>query len=757
MEAMLKEKKKKKKRKKRKKLSKVAEPQSPSAARRRKHAPATDTSEDEIKDGKSKSWRNSTILLLRSYNQQLKLLLCSLLLLAAISSRASVVPLEARLRVERAPPVSAGISAESSSGADTPVDGAQVDKSAGKEEPPAKEYTLDAATVERFIAENEQDGGGKWWTTRPDALIPDSFEKSKVSAKLLKRFEKVDDRSTWSVKKKKIAVLVGAENIFRRDYLLYQRVLTEMGYRLVTPLLERFVGVQGSVYFVLKPNATVSVNRKFSLEQSNTQSEESEEDSGEENSAKWKELVAQSEKHEYTILLCLALHVKTCFPHTAFTKSLDKQRVNRLHGLREVLWSKDNFCSTVEEAVRRDPLFAGFTFPCWILPKQKEEWKEVSMDKTEGVDLSWIVKPLDKGGGRGIFVVDGKALQTKEKVQKKLLGNKHRIVQLYMNNPHLIKQRKWDLRTYVMVTSIVPLRAYFYGRGLVRFASTKYDANAANGGKKTQFLTNTSVNRKASGGQNLEDLTWSFQQLAAHLHKTETPFSVLFDRIEKAITLMLLSAEPVFRKHLGKYKRFDHIRGKSTDHSCRTCYQLLGIDLLVDADLIPKVIEVNGEPSMELSVKDKGVDEKLNHYDRTKTLLINTLAHTVLSQRHAASSLADDLKKLNASAFETESTDNLAYLLDMKREQHDLGFFRRIYPSSKNGDLYRRFLSHTLADEARLSLHDMIHEMELIREWRCKTSSRECMWDPKTPMTRAKLPPKSSVRLKKKPSKKKGK
>ena len=35
-----------------------------------------------------------------------------------------------------------------------------------------------------------------------------------------------------------------------------------------------------------------------------------------------------------------------------------------------------------------------------------------------------------------------------------------------------------------------------YGRGLVRFASEKYDPTAAGGGKRTQFLTNTSVNKK---------------------------------------------------------------------------------------------------------------------------------------------------------------------------------------------------------------------------------------------------------------------
>ena len=48
-------------------------------------------------------------------------------------------------------------------------------------------------------------------------------------------------------------------------------------------------------------------------------------------------------------------------------------------------------------------------------------------------------------------------------------------------------------RTYVLVTSVSPLRAYFYHEGLVRFASSKYNHSEASKGNETQVLTNTSV------------------------------------------------------------------------------------------------------------------------------------------------------------------------------------------------------------------------------------------------------------------------
>jgi len=45
------------------------------------------------------------------------------------------------------------------------------------------------------------------------------------------------------------------------------------------------------------------------------------------------------------------------------------------------------------------------------------------------------------------------------------------VVSHYVNNPLLIDDFKFDLRIYVIITSIHPLRLYIYEDGLVRFAT----------------------------------------------------------------------------------------------------------------------------------------------------------------------------------------------------------------------------------------------------------------------------------------------
>ena len=59
------------------------------------------------------------------------------------------------------------------------------------------------------------------------------------------------------------------------------------------------------------------------------------------------------------------------------------------------------------------------------------------------------------------------------------------VVSEYVANPLLIDGYKFDLRVYVAMTSINPLRIYIYEDGLTRFATQKYHLGG-NGSLKQQ-------------------------------------------------------------------------------------------------------------------------------------------------------------------------------------------------------------------------------------------------------------------------------
>lgn len=100
------------------------------------------------------------------------------------------------------------------------------------------------------------------------------------------------------------------------------------------------------------------------------------------------------------------------------------------------------------------------------------------------------MKPPNGNSGHGIQVVDDiDSLKFKEPM----------IVQKYVSNPFLIKGHKFDLRLYVLITSLDPLMVYLYGDGLVRFATQPYTNTKDKLQDKFIHLTNFAINKVWSG------------------------------------------------------------------------------------------------------------------------------------------------------------------------------------------------------------------------------------------------------------------
>lgn len=75
------------------------------------------------------------------------------------------------------------------------------------------------------------------------------------------------------------------------------------------------------------------------------------------------------------------------------------------------------------------------------------------MEANRNSNETFIVKPEADCQGRGISLVN--------KLEDITMG-KHLVVQKYLNSPFLIDGLKFDLRVYVLIGSIDPLRLYLY-------------------------------------------------------------------------------------------------------------------------------------------------------------------------------------------------------------------------------------------------------------------------------------------------------
>ena len=279
---------------------------------------------------------------------------------------------------------------------------------------------------------------------------------------------------------------------------------------------------------------------------------------------------------DFSVFLCLGIHAQDrhCIKPSSLRLLLPTQKYNQIHGTRDVLWRKDAYCYTMREALAAYKGSKNFTFPCWVLPKDREK---LEMEMNRGNHTKdWIVKPCGQGEGHGIFIVN-----TYDEIESRPQNPDGFVVQPLLTDPSLVNGKKFDFRTYVLVTSMAPLRVYIYKEGLVRFASSKYNRNATRGGSEQQYLTNTSIGKKYT---NLANLTWTFQKLKSYFELIGIDSKRVFDSLNDAVVRTLLAAE---------YRYLRNFALNLGGYDCHSCFQLLGVDVILDSNLHPIVIEVH--------------------------------------------------------------------------------------------------------------------------------------------------------------------
>ncbi|MBS9402840.1 PqqD family peptide modification chaperone [Halomonas sp. TRM85114] len=158
------------------------------------------------------------------------------------------------------------------------------------------------------------------------------------------------------------------------------------------------------------------------------------------------------------------------------------------------------------------------------------------------------------------------------------------LVQEYMANPHTIRGHKYVLRLYVLIAALEPLRVYRYRQGFAKLASEPWDPEDAD--NPFSQLTNPDINALNVGAEvpvEFIDLDRYRQWLRDQGHDDEA----LFARIEDLIALTMISAVDAMRRRTAQAGADPH-----------GCYELLGLDCLVDDTLTPWLLECNLSPSL---------------------------------------------------------------------------------------------------------------------------------------------------------------
>lgn len=219
----------------------------------------------------------------------------------------------------------------------------------------------------------------------------------------------------------------------------------------------------------------------------------------------------------------------------------------------------------------------------FVLPEDRAALLEFAARERAAL---FIAKPHRGTGGQGITISrDVGALAARDDV----------VVQRYVERPYLVDGRKGHVRLYGLVTSLYPFRAYLYREGIVRFAPDAYDISDAGLANVHGHVTNTALHRghpklevsddpaKENVG-NVWSLSAYLERMKADGHDVEAVRAGL--RALAKGFLAVLASEGVFARHAKAAPR----RAFPP--------KLFGLDVLVDADAKPWLIEAQRKPAL---------------------------------------------------------------------------------------------------------------------------------------------------------------
>ena len=92
--------------------------------------------------------------------------------------------------------------------------------------------------------------------------------------------------------------------------------------------------------------------------------------------------------------------------------------------------------------------------------------KKASAYRGGGGSETFIIKPDNMCQGRGIYLVNDPT-DVDPNVE-------NCVAQKYITNPFLLDDLKFDIRLYVLLYGVNPLRAFLFKDGLVRLATEPY-------------------------------------------------------------------------------------------------------------------------------------------------------------------------------------------------------------------------------------------------------------------------------------------
>eukprot|EP00941_MAST-03F_sp_MAST-3F-sp1_P000980 g980.t1 len=351
---------------------------------------------------------------------------------------------------------------------------------------------------------------------------------------------------------------------------------------------------------------------------------------------------------------------------------------------------------------------------------------------------AWVIKTASDNRGEGVRIIHNikEAKQAKfsatdgGKIKNKVMGGRSAaIAQPYLHNPLLIDGYKFHIRTYFVVSSVLPLSVWMYRDAYLAFAPERY-AKVSNTKSASsdlrRHLTNTNGDNKP------EPMHISRFLRLAERNNIDT--EAMLQRMRNAFVKTILSTSALSKCP----KRF--WQGVKKMQRGGNCFELFGVDFMHDSDFNVYILDVNNGPNLysednlRLRVKTSVLRDTVNAFATRRSYHLDEDAEqkipsfmipsfmTCLREfmDNTSTSLCDNVSQTDKNCIMDDEVIEMEQM-HMEMTQSDWGKysdnaernvlfyhnFERIFPQMKESEEYNKFFLND----------DLLRSHKRMREW----------------------------------------
>ena len=380
------------------------------------------------------------------------------------------------------------------------------------------------------------------------------------------------------------------------------------------------------------------------------------------------------------------------------------------------LGRKDNLFKHYKHFKRLFPELYNYMPMTYILPNDSETFEHEFKKSKKNI---WIAKPVNMSRGRFIKLIYDSHSYRKLCIHANANSNIQYLISKYLDKPHLLNNKKYDLRIYVIVLSFTPLKIYLYYNGLVRFATedyikdnynnifihlTNYSINKQNPNYKSNIKDNKEIAEMEEIEEDYEQCDdsskWSLVEYRNYFKKEgkDKDLEKIWKQIEDIVIKTMINVTEVNSRDLSGNKN-------------NNVFELYGFDILVDEKFKVWLLEVNVNPSLhcnsplDLSIKTELIVDLFNligivPFNHNNNEEVYNLSRKKNSKRFSEIKLPKINQNLNNN-YEIKSKGNekvdeyyqkIIENFIEEKIRSELTGFELIFPKKNNVEFYSKIL-----------------------------------------------------------------